>query len=68
MPDWIVPALLALNLLLLVVLLLRRPDSAAADRLERLERELLFEEARRTLKSAPRFAERTAPPRRPRTP
>ena len=39
MPDWIVPALLALNLLLIVVLLLRRPDSAAADRLERLERE-----------------------------
>ena len=44
------------------------PTARTYDWLERLERELLFEEARRTLKSAPRFAERTAPPRRPRTP
>jgi cytochrome c-type biogenesis protein CcmH/NrfF len=37
MPDWIVPALLALCLLLLLWIALRRSDAAP---LERLEREL----------------------------
>jgi len=40
MPDWIVPALLALNLLLLLWLALRRPEDPTGPRIERLEREL----------------------------
>ncbi|MDP1901913.1 MAG: DNA recombination protein RmuC [Rubrivivax sp.] len=40
MPDWIVPALLALNLLLLLYLALRRNADHAAERIDRLEREL----------------------------
>jgi DNA recombination protein RmuC len=43
MPEWIVPALLALNLLLLLYLALRRTDDRSAqhaEQLERLEREL----------------------------
>ena len=42
MPEWTVTALLALNLLLVVVLLLalRRPTNQAAPAIERLEREL----------------------------
>src|SRR5690349_4931228 len=44
LPDWILPALAALNLLLLAVLLLRRP--APPPDIERLERELRDEVAR----------------------
>jgi len=40
MPDWIVPALLALNLLLLLFLALRRTGEQTAAQIERLEREL----------------------------
>ena len=40
MTDWILTALAVLNLVLLSVLVLRRPDSTARERLERLEREL----------------------------
>ena len=40
MPDWIVPALLALNLLLLLFLVFRRTGEQTAAQIERLEREL----------------------------
>jgi DNA recombination protein RmuC len=40
MPDWIVPTLLALNLVVLLFLALRRGGDAAAAQIERLEREL----------------------------
>ena len=40
MPDWIVPALLALNLLLLLWVALRRPADTTGAPIERLEREL----------------------------
>jgi DNA recombination protein RmuC len=40
MPDWIVPALLALNLLILLWLALRPPADPIGPRIERLEREL----------------------------
>ena len=40
MPDWIVPALLALNLLLLLYLALRRSGDQTAAQIDRLEREL----------------------------
>jgi DNA recombination protein RmuC len=40
MPDWIVPALLALNLLLLLWLALRPPADPTGPQIERLEREL----------------------------
>ena len=43
MPDWIVPALLALNLLLIVYVALRRPPESpdtAGPQIDRLEREL----------------------------
>ena len=40
MPDWTVPALLALNLLLLLFLVLRRTGEQTAGQIERLEREL----------------------------
>ena len=40
MPVWIVPALLALNLLLLLWLALRRPADPSGPQIERLEREL----------------------------
>ncbi|MDO8418753.1 MAG: DNA recombination protein RmuC [Rubrivivax sp.] len=40
MPDWIVPALLALNLLLLLWIALRRPADPTGPQIERLEREL----------------------------
>jgi DNA recombination protein RmuC len=40
MPDWIVTALLALNLLLLVFLLLRRSGDQTGAQIDRLEREL----------------------------
>ena len=40
MPEWIVPALLALNLLLLLFLALRRTVDETTARIERLEREL----------------------------
>ena len=45
-PDWIVPALLALNLALLLYLALRRTGSEAAAQIERLERELRDEMGR----------------------
>ena len=40
MPDWIVPALLALNLLILLWLALRPPADPTGPQIERLEREL----------------------------
>jgi DNA recombination protein RmuC len=40
MPDWIVPALLILNLVLLLIVALRRNRDSAAPQIERLEREL----------------------------
>jgi len=49
MPEWIVPALLALNLLLLLWLALRRPADTAAAPIERLERELRDELGRQGL-------------------
>jgi DNA recombination protein RmuC len=49
MPEWIVPALLALILLLLLWIALRRPVDTAAAPIERLERELRDELGRQGL-------------------